>query len=69
MRKYGVAKNTISLWNHNITTREAVEALMNFSLFSALDKMQSSAVEILKLIESELLNNLTKALIIGFCKS
>ena len=42
---------------------------MNFSLFLALDKMQSSAVEILKLIESELLNNLTKALIIGFCKS
>ena len=65
-RKYAGARYTISHWNHNVTTRNAVETLMNFSLSPGSEKMQSSIVEISKLIESELLVNLTQALMTVF---
>ena len=67
-RKYAGARYTISHWNHNVTTRNAVETLMNFSLTPGSEKMQSLIVEISKLIESELLVNLTQALITVFLR-
>ena len=45
-----------------------VETLMNFSLTPGSEKMQSLIVEISKLIESELMVNLTQALITVFLR-
>ena len=46
---YGVARNRISLWNHDITVRNAVETHA-FQFISASDKKILSTVEISKFI-------------------
>ena len=52
---YGVARNRISRWNHDIAVRNAVETLINFSLFRLWPrKIRSSTVEISRLVEREL---------------
>ena len=44
-----------------VEVRNAVETLMNFSLFSISDKMRTSTIEISRLIETELVRNLKQA--------
>ena len=52
-----------------VEVRNAVETLMNFSLFSISDKIRTSTIEISRLIEIELVRNLKQASIKDFFKS
>ena len=49
-----------------VEVRNAVETLMNFSLFSISDKIRTSTIEISRLIEIELVRNLKQASIKDF---
>ena len=49
-----------------VEVRNAVETLMNFSLFSISDKMRTSTIEISRLTEMELVRNLKQASIKDF---
>ena len=50
----------------SVAVRNAVETLMNFSLFSGSDEIRSSTIGISKLVESELVRNLKQASITDF---